>query len=170
MEPFDYPQNNPGPHTLTISGNQVEDLRWLMSRFAGYAGIVNFLGGRFTADDRALTAALTEVSQRGLFILDDGGSPQSLIADVAARLSLPAARVDIVLDGRATPQALDAALAQLEAQALKNGSAIGFANAQLTTIARLARFARESERHGIAIAPVSATLAPAGHTAAVQAK
>ncbi|HYA80053.1 MAG TPA: divergent polysaccharide deacetylase family protein [Methylocystis sp.] len=171
MEPFDYPQNSPGPHTLLTSGGEIEDLRWLMARFTGYAGVVSFLGGRFTADEKALSSALGELAQRGLYILDDGDSPQSLITDVAARLSLPAARVDIVLDGRTgTPQALDAALAQLEAQALKNGSAIGFANAQLTTIARLARFAREAERHGVAIAPVSAILGPAGHTAAIGGK
>lgn len=166
MEPFDYPRNNPGPHTLLTSGGEVEDLRWLMARFTGYAGVVNFLGGRFTADEKALTAALGEILQRGLFFLDDGASPQSIAPDVAARLSLPSARVDVILDGRATPQALDAALAQLEAQALKNGSAIGFANAQLATIARLARFAHDAERHGVAIAPVSATLSTSSHTAA----
>jgi len=165
MEPFDYPRSNPGPHTLLTSGGEVEDLRWLMARFTGYAGVMNFLGGRFTADEKALASALSEVSQRGLFFLDDGASPQSLATDVAGRLKLPAARVDVILDARQTPQALDAALAQLEAEALKNGAAVGFANAQLTTIARLARFAHEAERHGITIAPVSATLAPPGHTA-----
>jgi uncharacterized protein len=165
MEPFDYPSNNPGPHTLMTTGGEIEDLRWLMARFTGYAGIINFLGGRFTADERALSSALGEIAQRGLYFLDDGASPQSVAGDVAARLSLPSARVDVVLDGRASPQALDAALAQLEAQALKNGSAIGFANAQLTTIARLARFAHEAERRGVALAPVSATLSALGHTA-----
>jgi hypothetical protein len=54
----------------------------------------------------------------------------------------------------------------LEAEARKSGSAIGFANAQGPTIARLAHFAREVERRGVAIAPVSATLAPGGATAA----
>jgi hypothetical protein len=88
------------------------------------------------------------------------------VGSVAARLSLPAARVDVILDARGTPQSLDAALAQLEAEARKSGSAIGFANAQGPTIARLAHFAREVERRGVAIAPVSATLAPGGATAA----
>ena len=62
---------------------------------------------------------------------------------------------------------MDAALAQLETQARQNGSAIGFANAEGQTIARLARFARDAEKRGIVIAPVSATLAPVGSTAAV---
>jgi hypothetical protein len=145
MEPFDYPENNPGPHTLRVDAGDLDDLHWLMGRFAGYAGIMNFMGGRFTSDEKALSPVLADIAQRGLFFLDDGAAPQSLVGSVAA---------------------LDAALAQLEAEARKSGSAIGFANAQGPTIARLARFAREVERRGVAIAPVSATLAPGGATAA----
>jgi len=157
MEPFDFPRNDPGPHTLRVDGGDLnEDLRWLMSRFAGYVGVMSFLGSRFTANEEALAPALDEIARRGLFIVDDGGSSQSLIAATAAKLSLPAARVDIVLDQRGTPQSLEAALAALEAQARRTGSAIGFANAQGPTIARLARFAREAESRGLAIAPISA--------------
>jgi polysaccharide deacetylase 2 family uncharacterized protein YibQ len=162
MEPFDYPQNNPGPHTLvTGAADGLDDLHWLLSRFSGYAGVMNFLGARFTADQQALTPALGDIAQRGLFYLDDGSSPQSQAATVAARAALPNARVDVTLDARQTPQSLDAALAQLEALARKNGSAIGFANAMPATITRLARFARDLERRGVALAPVTATLSPA---------
>jgi polysaccharide deacetylase 2 family uncharacterized protein YibQ len=167
MEPFDYPQNNPGPHTLLVdSSGDLEDLHWLMSRFTGYAGVMSFLGGRFSADEKALSPILADIGKRGLFFIDDGASPQSIIAKTAAQFSLPAARVDVVLDARGTPQSMDAALAQLETQARDSGSAIGFANAQTQSITRLARFAREVEKRGFVIAPVSATLTPAGHTAA----
>ncbi len=167
MEPFDYPQNNPGPHTLLVDGGgDLDDLHWLMSRFSGYAGVMNFLGGRFTADERALSPVLADIAQRGLFFLDDGASPQSLANATAARLSLPIARVDIILDAKGTPQSLDAALTQLEAQARRTGAAIGFANAQSGVISRLARFARDAERRGVAIAPASAMLSPGGAAAA----
>jgi polysaccharide deacetylase 2 family uncharacterized protein YibQ len=162
MEPFDYPQNNPGPHTLLTSSQSdgaLDDLHWLMSRFTGYAGVMNFLGARFTADEKSLTAALADVAARGLFFLDDGTSPQSLIGATATRLSMPSARVDIVIDAKQSPAAIDAALAQLEAQAREKGSAIGFANAVPTTITRLAKFARDLERRGCVLAPVTATLA-----------
>jgi hypothetical protein len=156
MEPFDA-QIDPGPHTLRVeAGDMKEDLHWLMSRFAGYVGLMSFLGSRFTANEQALAPALEEVARRGLFIVDDGGSPQSLIPATAAKLSLPAARVDIVLDRRGTPQSLEAALAALETQARRTGSAVGFATAQGPTIARLARFAREAEKRGLAVAPISA--------------
>jgi len=157
MEPFDFSRNDPGPHTLRVEGGDMnEDLHWLMGRFAGYVGLMSFLGSRFTANEEALAPALEEIARRGLFIVDDGGSPQSLIPATAAKLSVPAARVDIVLDQRGSPQSLEAALAALETQARRTGSAVGFANAQGPTIARLARFAREAENRGLAVAPISA--------------
>ena len=168
MEPFDYPQNNPGPHTLVTGAADggVDDLRWLMSRFTGYAGVMNHLGGRFMSDETALYGALSEIAQRGLFFLDDGASPQSQAAALAPKLSLPHARVDVVIDQRNTPQAMDAALAQLESQAREKGVAIGFANATPGAIARVARFARDLERRGLALAPVSAALGPRASAAA----
>lgn len=165
MEPFDYPQNDPGPHTLLTAaqnGGELDDLHWLMSRFAGYVGIVNFLGARFTADERALTPALAEVAARGLFFLDDGTSPQSLVSSLAPRLMLPAARADLVIDAKGTPEAADAALERLETLARQNGAAIGFANALPQTIARIARFARDLERRGVALVPVTAMIASPG--------
>ncbi len=160
MEPFDYPQNNPGPHTLLTGAPDggLDDLRWLMSRFSGFAGVMNHLGGRFTADEAAMYGALSEIAQRGLFFLDDGASPQSLAGKLAPKLSLPHARVDVIIDQRNTPQSMDAAFAQLESVARDKGVAIGFANATPAAIARVARFARDLERRGIALAPVSAAL------------
>jgi uncharacterized protein len=132
-----------------------------MSRFAGYAGVMNYLGGRFTADANALSGALDEIATRGLFYLDDGASPQSRAEALAQGLALPFAKVDVIVDARATPQAMDAALARLETLAREKGSAIGFANATPATVPRLARFARDLERRGFALTPVS-TLARTG--------
>ncbi|MBI1866992.1 MAG: divergent polysaccharide deacetylase family protein [Methylocystis sp.] len=159
MEPFDYPQNDPGPHTLLTgaqNGADLDDLHWLMSRFAGYVGVVNFLGARFTADEKALSPALADIAARGLFFLDDGTSQQSLVAGLAPRLMLPLARADVVVDAREAPEAIDAALARLESLARQKGAAIGFASALPRTVPRLARFARDLERRGVALVPVTA--------------
>src|SRR5215472_17368560 len=53
MEPYDFPDSDPGPHTLRAAvGEETnnERLVWSLTRFTGYAGITNFLGGRFLAD------------------------------------------------------------------------------------------------------------------------
>jgi hypothetical protein len=161
MEPFDYPRSSPGPHTLTTASADGgrDDLLWLMSRFTGYAGVMNYLGGRFTADETAMYGALGEVSQRGLFYLDDGASPQSRAGGVARRLGAPFAQVDVSLEAGDKIQGLDAALARLETLAREKGSAIGFVNATPAVITRLARYARDLERRGVALAPVSALAA-----------
>ena len=83
MEPFDYPDNDPGPQTLltSLSAEQnIDRLHWFMSRFQGYVGVANFMGTRFTATEQALSPVLREVAKRGLIYFDDGSSPRSLAA------------------------------------------------------------------------------------------
>ena len=61
MEPFDYPDNDPGPQTLLTSvtpEQNVDRLQWLMSRLQGYVGIVSYMGARFTATEQALSPVL----------------------------------------------------------------------------------------------------------------
>ncbi len=171
MEPFDYPRNNPGPHTLLVGAADggVGDLLWLMSRFAGYAGVMNYLGGRFTADETALSGAVQEIARRGLFYLDDGVSPQSQAPEVALKLAAPFAKVDIILDESGAPQAVDAALGRLEALAREKGAAIGFANAAPAALARVSGFARDLERRGVALVPVSAVVRRGAASAASHA-
>ena len=162
MEPFDYPRNDPGPHTLVIDKAEsgTDDLHWLMSRFSGYAGVINYLGGRYMADDAALGATLAEIERRGLYFIDDGEARQSRVAAIAPALSLPHAIVDVSIDARATPQSIDAALTQLELRAREKGAAIGFVNAAPMALAQVARFVGGLEKRGVALAPVSAILVP----------
>src|SRR5665811_2365347 len=57
MEPFDYPDNDPGPQTLLTSltpDQNIDRLHWQMSRFQGYVGIVSYMGARFTASEQSL--------------------------------------------------------------------------------------------------------------------
>jgi uncharacterized protein len=161
MESFDYPNDNPGPHTLLTSATEaqtLDDLRWLMSRFPGYVGVANFLGAKFTADETALSPALREIAARGLFYLEDGSSPRSVARHAAAGLNLPAATADVVIDAVQSPQAIDDALTRLEALARVNGSAIGVASALPTSVDHITRWARNLEARGIALNPISAVV------------
>jgi len=159
MEPFDYPSDNPGPHTLLTSASEsqtLDDLHWLMSRFQVYAGVTNFLGGKFTASEAALSPVLRDLAARGLFYVDDGASPRSLARSDAAAVKLPAATADVVIDAVQKPQAIDDALTRLEAAARANGSAVGVATALPLSVEHIARWARGLEAHGLALTPVSA--------------
>jgi hypothetical protein len=159
MEPFDYPDNDPGPHTLLTGPKGTDDLdrlQWALGRFTGYVGIVNFLGGRLTADETALTPLLRELAARGLMVVDDGSSPRSLLAPSAARAQIPALRADLSLDGTARPEAIDKELQRLETLARENGAAVATASALPVTIERIVRWARTLEGKNLVIVPVSA--------------
>ena len=161
MEPFDFPRDNPGPHVLLASAGKaanIDNLTWLMSRFRGYAGVMNFLGGRFTGDQKALTPVLREIAARGLYYLDDGSSSQTIAVTLAANQGLAAAKADIVLDSAAQPEAIEAALFRLEAIARDRGVAIRVANALPATISAIERFARALESRGGSLIPLSVAI------------
>jgi polysaccharide deacetylase 2 family uncharacterized protein YibQ len=164
MDTFNAGDADPGPHTLHSERSPeaiVDDLHWLMARFPGYAGMTNFLGARFTADEAALAPVLRESKERGLFYVDDATSPRSIARAIASRADLAFARADVVLDADRTPDSIDAALIRLEALARKNGVAIGWATGLPAGIDRIARFARSLEDRGIALVPVSAAISAA---------
>jgi polysaccharide deacetylase 2 family uncharacterized protein YibQ len=158
MEPFDYPDNDPGPQTLLTSltsEQNVDRLQWLMSRFQGYVGIANYMGGRFTASELTLAPVLREAAKRGLIYVDDGSSPRSVASQIAGSHNLPFAKSDLVLDAVPTSVEIDHALARLEIMARDNGSAVGIANAQPGTVARIAEWAKKVEGRGFVLVPIT---------------
>ena len=157
MEPFDYPDSDPGPHTLTAAGRPAENLdhlHWAMGRLAGYVGVVNYMGGKLTADERALAPVLKDVGGRGLAFLDDGSSSRSVALRIAGEV--PVARADLVLDAIPRADAIDKALEKLEMNALSSGLAIGTASALPLSIERIVRWAGNLADRGIQLVPVSA--------------
>jgi polysaccharide deacetylase 2 family uncharacterized protein YibQ len=101
MEPFDYPDNDPGPETLltSLSGEQnVDRLQWLMSRMQGYVGVMTYMGARFTASEQALAPVLRETAKRGLIFVDDGSSARSVAGQIAGSHNLPFVKADLVID------------------------------------------------------------------------
>lgn len=161
MEPFDYPDSDPGPQTLLTTSRPAENLdrlAWAMSRFSGFVGIVNFMGAKLTSDAAALEPVLRDIGARGLGFVDDGASPRSLSLTLAAKAKVPAARADIVLDAVPRPEIIDRELARLEAQARTKGFAFASASALPLTIERIARWSRDLEARGVRLVPVSTLL------------
>jgi polysaccharide deacetylase 2 family uncharacterized protein YibQ len=158
MEPFDYPDNDPGPQTLLTSltaEQNVDRLYWLMSRFQGYVGVESFMGARFTASEQALTPVLHELAKRGLIFVDDGSSTRSVAAQVAGGQSLPFAKSDVVIDAVPTPVEIDHALARLEVAARGSGAAVGYATARPASIDRIAAWAKKVESRGFILVPIT---------------
>jgi polysaccharide deacetylase 2 family uncharacterized protein YibQ len=160
LEPFNYPQTDPGINTLTVKATPAENLsrlRWFLGRLTSYVGVVNYMGARFTAQPGALAPVMAEIGKRGLLYLDDGSSTRSTAAD-AAGTNTPFLRADLVLDGELTAAAIDQQLSQLQAIARERGYAIATATAFPLTVERVAAFAQAAAAKGIAIVPVTSLL------------
>ena len=158
MEPFDYPDNDPGPETLLTSltaAQNIDRLHWQMSRLQGYVGIVSYMGARFTSSESSLTPVLRETAKRGLIYVDDGASPRSIAGQLANSQNFPFAKTDVVIDAVPTPIEIDRALARLELVAREHGSAIGLATALPATVARIADWAKAVEARGFVLVPIT---------------
>jgi len=140
-------------------------LDWHMSRFQGYIGLTNYLGGRFMASTSALLPLLQNVAERGLVFFDDGTARQSLTSALALATGAPSLRADLALEAT-TPDGVDAALRRLEGLAREKGMAIGVAPAVPAHVDRIARFAQGLEARGIALVPLSALFPAPARTVA----
>ncbi|MDP6344276.1 MAG: divergent polysaccharide deacetylase family protein [Alphaproteobacteria bacterium] len=159
MEPMDYPTNDPGPHTLLTSlsiHRNLQRLDWLLSRFAGYVGAVNFMGGRFTSAPSHVQPVLEAIRDRGLMFLDARASSSSVAGKMAGEIGLPGTVNDRIIDAEAARTSIDARLLELERLASAQGSAVGIGFAYPVTIERLAQWSRSLGDRGYDLAPVSA--------------
>ena len=159
MEPFDFPDNDPGPQTLLTSNTaelNVDRLHWFLSRFQGYVGVTSMMGARFTATEQALGPVLRDIGKRGLIYFDDGSSPRSVAGQASGTHNVAFARADAVLDTVPTGNDIDNALTRLEATARSRGVAVASASALPVTIDRVANWARSAEARGFTLVPISA--------------
>jgi polysaccharide deacetylase 2 family uncharacterized protein YibQ len=161
MEPFDYPDNDPGPQTLltTLTPEQnIDRLYWHLSRFQGYAGIANFMGARFTATDAVMQPIIREAAKRGLGYLDDGSSPRSTAPSLTAAQSMPFAKADFTIDAVPTSAEIDRTLVKLETLAKERGLAVGVASALPISIERLAAWIKTLDSRGIMLVPLTTAM------------
>jgi polysaccharide deacetylase 2 family uncharacterized protein YibQ len=161
MEPYDFPDNDPGPQTLltSLSADQNMDrLYWHLSRMQGYAGLTNFMGARFIATDAAMQPIIREAAKRGLGFFDDGASPRSIAAQATASAAMPFGKGDIAIDVVPTPTEIDRALNKLESAARERGVAIGTASALPVSIERIGAWTKTLSDRGILLVPLTTAM------------
>jgi uncharacterized protein len=161
MEPYDYPDNDPGPQTLltTLAPEQnVDRFYWHLSRFQGYAGIANFMGARFVASDAVMLPIMREAAKRGLGYFDDGAVPRSVAPSLATAQTVPFAKADVSIDAVPTAGEIDHALAKLEGLAKERGVAVGVASALPISIERMSVWSKALESRGIMLVPLTTAI------------
>ena len=164
MEPFEYPDNDPGPQTLLTSltpQQNIDRLYTVMSRFQGYVGLSNTMGARFTASEPSFAPILREAAKRGLIFVDDGSNPRSVAGRITGAGNLPYARADVILDSVPTAVEIDRALSRLEMAARERSIAVGIASALPVSINHIATWAKAAESRGLLLIPITAVAAKA---------
>lgn len=158
MEPLGYPTIDPGPHTLTSTAsesNNLRNLHWLLGRMTNYPVVMNYLGGGMLGKPEAIRPVLEDLQQRGLAFLDDGSAEASKALEYAEDLRLPHAVGNIIIDQARDPQVMKTQFQALELLARNRGYAIATASAFPETVDEVVKWIKKAEEQGILIVPLS---------------
>ncbi len=159
MEPFDYPNVDPGRGTLLVDADPAANLAELhrsLGRITNYTGVLNYMGARFTAEPSALKPILEDLTERGLMFVDDGTSARSVSASLMKAAKGAHASGDLVIDAVQDKAEILKKLDELEASARASGSAIATGTAFDVTVEAVAQWSEEAKKRGIEIVGVSA--------------
>jgi len=163
LEPLGYPEENPGEHTLLVAADRRSnqaDLNWSLGRMTSYAGVMNYMGARFSADEKALLPLMGEIGSRGLYYLDDGSSPRSRAAAVGSVLQVPVLTADLIIDRARGAGEIARQLDALERLARERGTAVGVASAFPASVEAIAAWAGAAAERGVQLVPATALLEP----------
>jgi uncharacterized protein len=158
MEPFGYPATNPGPKTLLSTNDanaNLDALMWHMGRFAGYTGLMNYMGGKFLSEPAALKPVFSELRKRGLVYLGDGTVARSLSVEMGKMTGLPVRDAALVIDANPTPDSIARRLDELEEIAKRDGIAVATGSGLEITIDAVRDWTRTLNERGIVLLPAS---------------
>lgn len=158
-----YPLHDPGPQTLLVNGlerQNLNKLNWILSRGAGYAGLVTGYDSSFTKSANALRPVASAIYMRGLGFIDGDTQPDQTVESMAESMNRPYAHNNVWIDIPATTEHVSASLRQLEVLAQGQGSAIGFVHATPMSIEMLNQWIGTLNAKGLALAPLSVQANP----------
>lgn len=158
MEPYRYPELDPGPGALMMA-MAPETLGRLVAKhlatMPSAVGVTNHMGSRLTEDRGRTRAALEPLVERRLLFVDALTSNHSVAFEEARRLGLRAARRQVVVDhsgGEAVERERWDEAARL---ATELGEAIVLAHGHPLTLRLLKEYVLKWEAAGIRLVPVS---------------
>ncbi|TNE28308.1 MAG: divergent polysaccharide deacetylase family protein [Alphaproteobacteria bacterium] len=157
MQP-DSHATDPGPVALLAGqghDEMLEKLRHNLQQFDGYVGINNHMGSRLSRDSEAMKLVMAELKTRGLLYVDSRTTAESIGEKTAEEYGVPTAARDVFLDHEETPEFVANALARLEQEALKNGSAIAIGHPKGVTVVALREWLPKAQAKGFRIVPVT---------------
>ncbi len=147
-----------GPRVISSQASAQENLdrlRWILSRSPGYVGVVTWEGEKFLASGQQAVPVLQELALRGLLVVDSRQAKSNIVQQQADLLGLPFAKSRGFLDSEQGVAALDRNLQQLEAIAQRAGFGLAMAVAFPDTVKRLVDWSKTVGQRGFVLAPIT---------------
>ncbi len=160
----DTAHQDPGPKALRASlsvDTNRERLHWSLSRFAGYVGVIGARRTALVPGTAAFTPVVDDILGRGLIYVQPRPTPAT-VQPASARTDL--AHVDLWLDTKLDPDAIDRRMRLAEALARGRGWVIAAVGAYPMTVNAVRRWALALNKRDLALAPLTAVV-PAAKTA-----
>ena len=158
MEPYKYPEKDPGNGTLLLHMGNEEIIRILDADIRSVPfikGVNNHMGSRFTESEEKMRVVLKELKERDLFFLDSKTSEKSVGYSIAKNMGLKAAGRNIFLDNSPDVEYIKAQIYKLARLSTKKGSAIAIGHPHPSTIEALKQTIPDLKAKGIEIVPIS---------------
>ncbi len=157
MEPTDT-SADPGPNALLTDISDSELMRRLshnLARLAGYVGINNHMGSKFSQNRRAMALVLGELEARGLLYLDSVTIGSTVGARLAEASRMPYASRDVFLDSLAEQSFIEGQLRIVEKVARQTGHAVAIGHPYDETLEVLKRWLPDARNRGFEFVPIS---------------
>ena len=158
MEPYRYPELDPGPGALMMSMTQ-DDLRRLVVRhleaLPGVVGVINHMGSRLTEDRERMRTVLGVLAARGLFLVDAYASNLSVAYDEAKAIGVRVARRQIRIDSARGENVERASWNEVGQWAERHGGAVVLVHGDPLTARLLREYILRWEAQGLTLVPVS---------------
>jgi hypothetical protein len=158
LEPYRFPEVDPGPGVLLASMPPAEVTRRTRQHLAavpGAVGVVTRMGSRFTEDRGQMRAVLEPILLSGLFFVDSVTTSRSVGYDLARALGIPAGRRQVFLDPDESEATARERLDAVERWAASRGRVLAIAHGRLLTLRLLEEALPGWEARGVRLVPVS---------------
>ena len=164
MEPFEYPNVNPGPGTLLTTMTPDELLRQLEKNLASVPhikGVNNHMGSKMTAESSQLYQIFSILKKRNLYFIDSRTTSKTLAKPSARLFQIPFAQRDVFLDHHQDPDFIRSQIKELIRIAQRNGQAVGIGHPHSVTLEVLREMMPEL-RKKVKLVPASEIVHPVG--------
>lgn len=136
MEPYEYPQVDPGPGALLTSMSPdelISQLKKNLDAVPGIIGVNNHMGSKMTTVSSQIYQIFTVLKERELFFIDSRTTLNSICKPSARLFQIPFAQRNVFIDHIVDPDFIRRQLNHLIQIAYNRGEAVGIAHPHIET-------------------------------------